>query len=109
MTRRIVLKIKIFEPERNIEAVYYRFIIQVKNKVGLDKIICKFKNHNIKVAKSVFLPLDKYYYGKFVCQNSKKFYYTTVSLPLYPELTETEVKKILSVLKKILCTNNTGD
>jgi perosamine synthetase len=101
--------IKIFEPEGNIEAVYYRFIIQLKNKVDLDKIICKFKEHNIEVAKPVFLPLDKYYYGRFVCQNSKNFYYTTISLPLYPELTETEVKKISNVLKKILCTNNTGD
>jgi len=101
--------IKIFKPTENVEPVFYRFIIQFKNKVDLDKIITKFRKNGIEVAKPVFLPLDKYYYGKFVCKNTEKFYNTTLSLPLYPELTETEIRKILNIAKKILCMNNIGD
>ena len=62
------------------------------------KIIKKFKDYKIEVARPVFIPLDKYYYGKFVCKNSERFYKTTISIPIYPELSEKEVQKILNVV-----------
>ncbi len=90
--------IRIFEPKDNIYPVYYRFIIQFEKEVDLDKIIKKFKDYKIEVARPVFIPLDKYYYGKFVCKNSERFYKTTISIPIYPELSEKEVQKILNVV-----------
>ena len=90
--------IRIYEPKDNIYPVYYRFIIQFEKEVDLDKIIKKFMDYKIEVARPVFIPLDKYYYGKFVCKNSERFYKTTISIPIYPELSKKEVQKILNVV-----------
>lgn len=94
--------IKIFEPQDNIEPIFYRFIIQFNKKIDLEKVVEKFKKLEIEVAKPVFLPLDKYFYGKFLCKNSKRFYETTLSLPIYPEIKEYQIKKIASYVRKIL-------
>lgn len=94
--------IKIFEPLPNVDAVYYRFIIQLNKKISLDEIIQQYKNFGIEVARSIFLPLDKYYLGKFICKNSKLLYDTTLSLPIYPSLTKKEINLIIKVTKKLL-------
>lgn len=94
--------IRIFEPLKNTEAVFYRFIIQVKKKVNLDKLINKYKRYGIEVGKPVYLPLDKYYTGRFLCKNSENLYKTTLSLPIYPSLKEDEVEYIVKVTKKLV-------
>jgi perosamine synthetase len=94
--------IKIFEPLRNTEPVFYRFIIQITGKENIDEIIANYKKFDIEVAKPIFLPLDKYYYGKFICKNSELLYNTTLSLPIYPSLNEKEVNYISKITKKIL-------
>jgi dTDP-4-amino-4,6-dideoxygalactose transaminase len=94
--------IKIFEPLKNTEPVFYRFIIQITDKENIDEIIANYKKFDIEVAKPIFLPLDKYYYGKFICKNSELLYNTTLSLPIYPSLNEKEVNYISKITKKIL-------
>ncbi len=93
--------IEILEPQHSIKAVYYRFLIKLNKKVLLEKIIKEYKNFGIEVAKPIFLPLDKYYLGKFVCKNSKLLYDTTLSLPIYPSLNIKDIKFIVEVTKKI--------
>jgi perosamine synthetase len=94
--------IKIFEPLKNTEPVFYRFIIQITDKENIDEIMANYKKFDIEVAKPIFLPLDKYYYGKFICRNSELLYNTTLSLPIYPSLNEKEVNYISKITKKIL-------
>jgi perosamine synthetase len=94
--------IKIFEPLKNTEPVFYRFIIQITDKENIDEIIANYKKFDIEVAKPIFLPLDKYYYGKFICKNSELLYNTTLSLPIYPTLDTKEVNYISKITKKIL-------
>jgi dTDP-4-amino-4,6-dideoxygalactose transaminase len=94
--------IKIFEPLKNTEPVFYRFIIQITDKENIDEIIANYKKFDIEVAKPIFLPLDKYYYGKFICKNSELLYNTTLSLPIYPSLNTKEVNYISKITKKIL-------
>ena len=94
--------IKIFEPLKNTEPVFYRFIIQITDKENIDEIMANYKKFDIEVAKPIFLPLDKYYYGKFICKNSELLYNTTLSLPIYPSLNTKEVNYISKITKKIL-------
>lgn len=94
--------IKIFEPLKDIQPVFYRFIIQIKSKVKLEKLIAEYKKFGIEVARPVYLPLDKYYLGKFLCKNSEILYNTTLSLPIYPSLKINEVEYIIKVTKHLI-------
>ncbi|MDW8055326.1 MAG: DegT/DnrJ/EryC1/StrS family aminotransferase [Elusimicrobiota bacterium] len=94
-------KIKILSPKENTEPVFYRFILQLKNE-NLKYCIQKFKSFGIEVARPVYLPLDKYYLGKFVCKNAKMLYDTTLSLPIYPDLRKSDLNYIVDVTKKII-------
>lgn len=92
----------IFEPLKDVQPVFYRFLIQLKNKVKLDKLIAEYKKFGIEVARPIYLPLDRYYLGRFSCKNSKILYQTTLSLPIYPSLKKREVEYIIKVTKKLI-------
>ncbi len=94
--------IKIFEPKNNVVLSYYRFIVQLIEKMDLNKIIERYKKFGIEVARPVYLPLDKYYFNKFFCKNSKLLYETTISLPIYPSLKEEEAEYIVEVTQKLI-------
>ncbi len=94
--------IEILTPLPKIDAVFYRCIIKFLKKQNLKHIISEFKKCGVEVNRPVYLPLDKYYFGEFVCKNSKLLYDTTLSLPIYPSLKKQELRKIVSVLKNIL-------
>lgn len=97
-------KIRIFEPIKNTQAVFYRFIIQIiDKKQNIEQIIKKYRQFGIEVARPVYVPLDKFYTGKFYCENSKILYETTLSLPIYPSLKIKEVDYVIETTKKIIC------
>ncbi|MCX7956854.1 MAG: DegT/DnrJ/EryC1/StrS family aminotransferase [Endomicrobia bacterium] len=87
--------------EKYVKPVYYRFIVRLNSTMSLEKCINLYNKYGIEVKKPVFLPLDKYFYGKFICRNSKTLFYGTLSLPIYPALTKSELDYIIEITKKI--------
>lgn len=59
--------------EKEVEPVFYRYIIKFNNKLKLKKVVQRFKEVGIEVARPIFMPLDKFYYGRYECFNSKKY------------------------------------
>lgn len=93
--------INIFEPLKHTEAVFYRFIIQLKN-MNLNTLIREYERFGIEVKKPVYLPLDKYYFKKFLCKKSQLLFNTTLSLPIYPSLKKEEIEYIIKITKKLI-------
>ncbi|MCS7232098.1 MAG: DegT/DnrJ/EryC1/StrS family aminotransferase [Elusimicrobiota bacterium] len=90
-------------PGENIHPVFYRFIIKLKEvKEDLNSYIRKYNQLGIEVARPVSIPLDKYYIGEFICENSKLLYSTTLSLPIYPRLKNKEINYIIETTKKLV-------
>lgn len=88
-------------PYENTNPVFYRFILGVK-KGDINKIISSYLKYNIEVKKPVGITLDKYYYGRYLCKNSKFLFDSSISLPIYPSLTQKEIEYIIEISKKIL-------
>lgn len=95
-----VKNIEIVNPLKNVQAVYYRMLIKLKN-YKINEVISKFRKLGVEVKRPVYLPLDKYFFDKFICKNSKILYETTLSLPIYPSLKKVELEKVIKVAKKI--------
>ncbi len=95
-----VKKIEVITPLKNVQNVHYRMLIKLKN-YEINKVILEFKKLGVEVKRPIYLPLDKYFFDKFVCKNSKTLYDTTLSLPIYPSLREVEIEKVIKVVKKI--------
>jgi dTDP-4-amino-4,6-dideoxygalactose transaminase len=80
------------------EHIYYRFVVQTEDDVS----VCLEKSQKNKVMcqRPVYIPLH-------MCLNLPGFPHTmkawkkSISIPLYPSLTEEEIGKIIAVVKKI--------
>jgi perosamine synthetase len=78
------------------EAVYFRYVIKVPGRAA--GIIKKLRAQGIDAAAPVFRPLHSYL-GLKGFPVADKLMTHAISLPIYPSLTNKEVKKILSTLK----------
>lgn len=86
------------------EHIFYRFVIKMRNKVQeAEKFFYKRK---IEVKRPVFKPMH-YYFGKdlFGLHKTEDVYDSALSLPIYPSLKSSEVKKVSDVLKEFLRRN----
>jgi len=90
---------------KNNKSVYYFYVIQIKNR---KKIQTKLKNKGISTGIHYPIPLHlqpayKYLgYKKGDFPNAKKVSKEILSLPIYPELTEKQIKFIVNEIKKII-------
>ena len=80
------------------EHIYYRFV--VKTSVDASPCLERLQQRKVLCQRPVYVPLH-------VCLGSPGFSRTmeawqrTISIPLYPSLTENEVEKIIAVVKEI--------
>jgi dTDP-4-amino-4,6-dideoxygalactose transaminase len=79
------------------EAVYFRYVIKTPKNAAV--IIKKLKARGIHAAAPVFKPLHSYLKQKGF-PVADKLMKRAVSLPIYPRLTDEEVKKIIIVVKE---------
>jgi dTDP-4-amino-4,6-dideoxygalactose transaminase len=81
--------------------VYYRYLIRAPQ--GAEKAIRSFRKLGVEAKRPVYLPLHRYLRlgpGRFPV--AEKAFRAVVSVPLYPALTEPQVRRILSALKKVV-------
>ncbi len=80
------------------EHIYYRFVVQKEEDVS--GFLERLQKNNVMCQRPVYIPLH-------VCLNLPGFPHSTeawkksISIPLYPSLTEEETEKIIAVVKKI--------
>lgn len=82
------------------EGVWYRYVIKVKGK--LEQVIQRAKEKGVICDRPVYKPLHRYLglpQKQFLA--SEKAFKTALSVPIYPSLTDAEVKHIISILKEI--------
>ncbi len=80
------------------EHIFYRYVIKIKKNV--DKFIDGLDG-NINCRRPVYKPLHQYL-NLSGFSGTEEAYRTAISIPLYPQLRETEAQKIVSSIKKEL-------
>ena len=84
---------------------YYRFVIRLPhlrtNQDGLLSLISRLEEEGIHCRKPVFRPLHRYL-EQSGFPNSDEADRTALSIPLYPDLTDDEVRQIQQSLAKVL-------
>ncbi len=93
---------------------WHLYVIQIDPKylnIGRDEFITKLKEYNIGTSVH-FIPLHRhpYYKNKFgyspkEFQNSETIYNTSISLPIYPKMTESDVDNVIQAVKHIAQAN----
>ncbi len=76
--------------------IFFRFPIQVQGSVS--KALNFFTERGLICARPVFKPIHKYLQVKGL-PNTDKAWNNTISIPIYPSLTDKEICKTLDVLK----------
>lgn len=80
------------------EHIYYRFIIKTKREAF--SCLEEFKEKKVICRRPVYRPLHLYS-GLRGFANTMEAWTKTVSIPIYPSLTEEEIKKIIAVVREI--------
>ncbi|MBN2438715.1 MAG: DegT/DnrJ/EryC1/StrS family aminotransferase [Deltaproteobacteria bacterium] len=83
-------------PDR--EHIYYRYVIRTKQVAGL---LAAGEEAGIAYRRPVFKPLQ-HYLGMTGYPRTEKAFIETVSLPIYPSLSDAEVEAILHSLRSVL-------
>lgn len=84
--------------------LYFRFPLRVKN-INFEAVKAKAHNEGVAVRKGVDELLHIKYASGTECPNAEAIFKDTVSIPLYPALTDDEVAKICNVINTILDEN----
>jgi perosamine synthetase len=85
--------------------VYHLYVVQMKNR---DKVFSDLREHGIGVnVHYVPVHLHPYYqkkfgYGKGLCPVAEKAYEQLITLPLYPGMTNKDVKMVERIIKDII-------
>lgn len=80
------------------EHIYYRFIIKTKREAS--HYLEEFEKKKVICRRPVYRPLHLYSgLGGFA--NTMEAWTKTLSIPIYPSLSEEEIKKIIAVVRKI--------
>ncbi len=79
--------------------IFFRFPIQIQGSVS--KALSFFSERGVTCARPVFKPIHKYLQVNGY-PNTETAWSNTISIPIYPSLTEKEICKVLDVLKLYL-------
>lgn len=80
-------------PSRAEGSIYFRYILEVED---VDGFIGKMKERGVKCARPVFKPLHRYFdLRKALFLNTELKYEHSVSIPIYPSLTDQEVEYVV--------------
>ncbi len=94
-----------FNENKNIESSYHTFPIVFKDTINRNKFI-KFMKKNKIQCFFHYYPLHLSKFGKKIhkgkLENTEKIFNGLVRLPIYPDLTNNELKKILNTFKSFL-------
>ncbi len=80
------------------EHIYYRFVVQTEDDVSV--YLEKSQKDNVICQRPVYTPLH-IYLNLAGFPETMEAWKKSISIPLYPSLTEKEIEKIIAVVKKI--------
>ena len=87
-------------PPNSKDSFPYRYILKFKDKKSRDALENYLKKQNIGVDKPVFKPLHQYLnLNPKDFPNTEKVHKTTLSIPIYPALTDKEVDYIIKPIR----------
>lgn len=92
-------KNKYLLPKFNQKNIYYRFIIGVK-KYNILKLLEYLSKNGVEGGRGVYPLLTDYQNKRKILVNAQKAISMSLSVPLYPSLTEFEINKIIDILNK---------
>mgnify|MGYP001309893223 CR=1 FL=1 len=101
-------KLIVSEKPSHVKSSCHIYYIRIKDISNRKKIFNKLLKAGIGVQVH-YIPvhLQPYYKENFKCREgsnpyAEQYYRETITLPLFPDMTDTEVKRVIKVLKKIL-------
>lgn len=83
-------------PEEEEENIFFRYIIQTEKR---DEFITNMKKRGINAEKPVFKPIHEYMKkSEKLFPNTAKAYEKSVSIPIYPDLTDGDIENIAGAI-----------
>lgn len=79
------------------KSIYYRYILETAH---LDRFIRLMEKDGISCKRPVFKPLHHYFTGEKGYSNTELAWKRSLSIPIYPSLTDKEVQKISDSIKR---------
>lgn len=77
--------------------IYYRYVVKVRKQSG--RLLKQLRHRGIQCSLPVSKPLHRYL-GKGACPVSDKLMRTTLSIPIYPSLTDKQAMFIIQSIRK---------
>jgi len=82
-------------------SAFFRFPVRVFPQMGLSSLIVKFANYGVTVRRPVDALLHCLIDEKGLYPMAENLYESTLSLPLYPALTDAQCDQVISVAKRV--------
>jgi dTDP-4-amino-4,6-dideoxygalactose transaminase len=92
--RKVRLPVKI----ESVEPVFYRFVVRIGNGAG--RVVAAMHAASVGCARPVFKPLYRYL-GEKSLPGTETMFRTAVSLPLYPDLTAEEIRRVVRAFRRV--------
>ena len=86
--------------------IFYRYVLQTKNAEGLRNLVRK---RGVCAERPVYLPLSCFPGIVADCPRAEETWRTSLSIPLYPALSDSEVQKVIHAVLHSIQTLNKGD
>jgi UDP-4-amino-4,6-dideoxy-N-acetyl-beta-L-altrosamine transaminase len=97
------LNIKIPHRDSNVDHAFHLYVVEVENRGEVFEFLRKNKIFPQVHYKPVYdQPYYKNRYGEQCLEVTNKYYERCLSLPMYPELTNEQIKYIVSIISKAL-------
>jgi len=94
--------VEIPKEKKNIESVYYRYLIKFPNNIKSAKIMNKMKSYGILSSTNDYAIHRIYSLNKDLYSNTEKLIEQGLSIPIYPSLSDNEIHYILDCFEKCL-------
>lgn len=91
-------------PALNGTNVFYRYLLKLKGDIELEKCIQFLQTKGVEAKKPIYKPLHRYFerYDKKEFANTEKVYKETISLPIYPALTDDMAVQVVHSMKEFI-------
>ena len=87
--------------DSNIEPFFLRYPIKINSDIR-NELILKLKSNGIETSVVYPESLSKFYGSLAKCKNAEQIVKETVALPVHPQVTETDINKMVETINKIV-------
>ncbi|MFQ5953173.1 MAG: DegT/DnrJ/EryC1/StrS family aminotransferase [Candidatus Omnitrophota bacterium] len=85
-------------PRGEFDHIYYRYVIKIQKDIS--EAISRIGEEGVMCERPVFKPLHRYLELRSGFRNSDEAYATTLSIPIYPSLSDEEQGRVIEAVKK---------